>query len=99
MKKLLAMLLAGCMVFGMTACGGGEEMTTDAPPKTDAEIKAEYIQEIIDDMDAAEKAGQLIMADFRTNADGTGMTVLSEEAKDAISEYHRILHREVPDLR
>ena len=39
-------------------------------------------------MDAAEKAGQLIMADFRTNADGTGMTVLSDEAKKAIEEYH-----------
>ena len=87
MKKLMAILLAGCMAFGMTACGGSTE-TVDAPPKTPEEVKAEYIQSMIDDMDAAEKAGQLIMADFRTNADGTGMTVLSEEAKDAISEYH-----------
>lgn len=87
MKKLLAMLLAGCMAFGMTACGE-EKMTSDAPPKTEAEQKAEYIQEIIDEMSAEEKAGQLIMADFRTNADGTGMTTLSEEAKDTLSEYH-----------
>ena len=28
------------------------------------------------------------MTDFRTNADGTGMTVLSDEAKKAIEEYH-----------
>ena len=88
MKKLLAMLLAGCMAFGVAACGGGEEVTTDAPPKTEAELKAEYIQSVIDEMDVAEKAGQLIMADFRTNADGTGMTELSDEAKKALSEYH-----------
>ena len=87
MKKLLAILLAGCMAFGMTACGGSTE-TVDAPPKTPEEVKAEYIQSMIDEMDAAEKAGQLIMADFRTNADGTGMTVLSEEAKDALREYY-----------
>jgi len=87
MKKLLAILLAGCMAFGMTACGGSAE-TVDAPPKTPEEVKAEYIQSMIDEMDAAEKAGQLIMADFRTNADGTGMTVLSEEAKDALREYY-----------
>ncbi|WP_458408386.1 glycoside hydrolase family 3 protein [Anaerotignum sp.] len=87
MKKLLAILLTGCMAFGMTACGQ-EEQTVEAPEKTPEEVKAEYIQSMIDDMDAEEKAGQLIMADFRTNADGTGMTVLSDEAKDALSEYH-----------
>ena len=87
MKKLLAILLAGCMAFGMTACGG-EAVTEEAPPKTPEEVKTEYIQEIIDEMDVAEKAGQLIMADFRTNADGTGMTVLSEEAKGALREYY-----------
>ncbi len=87
MKKLLAILLAGCMAFGMTACGG-EAATEEVPPKTPEEVKAEYIQEIIDEMDAAEKAGQLIMADFRTNADGTGMTALSDEAKDALREYY-----------
>ena len=87
MKKLLAILLAGCMAFGMTACSG-EVATEEAPPKTPEEVKTEYIQEIIDEMDAAEKAGQLIMADFRTNADGTGMTVLSDEAKDALREYY-----------
>ena len=30
------------------------------PPKTPEEVKAEYIQSMIDEMDAAEKAGQLI---------------------------------------
>lgn len=83
MKKILAMLLAGCMMFSLAACGETETV----PVKEDVS-KEEYIQNIIDDMDAAEKAGQLIMADFRTNADGTGMTVLSDEAKDALQEYY-----------
>ena len=87
MKKLLAMLLTGCLAFGATACGESA-MTEDAPPKTEAEIKTEIIQEIIDDMTPAEKAGQLLMADFRQNTDGTGMTTLSEEAKEALAEYH-----------
>lgn len=87
MKKLLAMLLAGCMAFGLTACER-ESATEEAPPKTPEEVKAEYIQDIIDEMDAAEKAGQLIMADFRTNPDGTGMTSLSDEAKKTLQEYY-----------
>ena len=87
MKKILTMFLAGSMVVSLAGCGGAAS-TEDAPKKTPEEVKAEYIQDIIDNMDAEEKAGQLIMADFRTNADGTGMTVLSDEAKKAIEEYH-----------
>ena len=87
MKKLLAMLLTGCLAFGAASCGESA-MTEDAPPKTEAQIKTEIIQEIIDDMTPAEKAGQLLMADFRQNTDGTGMTTLSEEAKEALAEYH-----------
>ena len=83
MKKILAMLLAGCMMFSLAACGERETV-----PAKEEVSKEEYIQAIIDEMDAAEKAGQLIMADFRNNADGTGMTVLSEEAKEALSEYY-----------
>ena len=87
MKKLLALLLAGCLSFGLCACKEQTE-TTETPPKTEAEIKAEAIQTIIDEMTPAEKAEQLLMADFRQNADGTGMTTLSAEAKEAISAYH-----------
>ncbi len=87
MKKLLALLLAGCLSFGLGACKEQTE-TAETPPKTEAEIKAETIQTIIDDMTPAEKAGQLLMADFRKNTDGTGMTTLSAEAKEAISAYH-----------
>jgi len=87
MKKILAMLLAGCMTFSLAGCGGTVQ-TENATEKTPEEVKAEYIEKIIDEMTPAEKAGQLIMADFRTNADGTGMTVLSDEAKDALREYY-----------
>lgn len=87
MKKLLALLLAGFLSFGLAACREQRE-TAETPPKTEAEIKAEIIQTIINDMPPAEQAGQLLMADFRKNADGTGMTALSAEAKEAISAYH-----------
>lgn len=84
MKKRLAMLLAGSLLFGAAACGKDAEET----PKTAEVSKEEYIQGLIEDMDAAEKAGQLMMADFRTNADGTDMTILSDEAADALAAYH-----------
>ena len=84
MKKIVSILLTASMALGLTACGGAETK----PVARDEVSKEEYIQAIIDDMDAAEKAGQLIMADFRTNADGTGMTVLSDEAKQAMQAYH-----------
>ena len=51
MKKILAMLLAGCMMFSLAACGETETVSV----KEDVS-KEEYIQNIIDDMDAAEKA-------------------------------------------
>ena len=92
MKKLWTLFLAGTLLFGMTACGAPAAEEPAPPveevPKTAEEIKTEYIQGLLDDMDAAEKAGQLIMADFRTNADGTEMTTLSAEAKDALAAYH-----------
>ena len=40
MKKILAMLLAGCMAVSMAGCGS-EVKTEDAPDKTPEEEKAE----------------------------------------------------------
>lgn len=85
MKKLLALFVGGSLC--LSACGGQTEEAV-TPPKTAEEIKAETIQEIIDEMTPAEKAGQLLMADFRQNGDGSDMTVLSEEAKEAMKAYH-----------
>lgn len=76
-----------CMGLALSGCAAAET-PTKAVPKTAEEIKAEAIQEIIDGLSAEEKAGQLLMADFRQNADGTGMTVLSKEAKELIDAYH-----------
>lgn len=83
MKKKLASLLGLCLL--LSGCGG--EKTAEEPPKTEAQIKAETIAGIIEDMSPAEQAGQLLMADFRQNADGTGMTVLSAEAKETMAAY------------
>lgn len=58
------------------------------PPKTAEEMKQERIAEIIEDMTPEERAGQLLMADFRQNPDGTSMTVLSDAAREAIQTYH-----------
>lgn len=79
-----AFWLAGCLL--LSGCGGQQEAET--PPKTAEEMKQEKIAEIIEDMTPEERAGQLLMADFRQNPDGTGMTVLSETAKEAIQTYH-----------
>lgn len=82
-KRALAGLLC-CLLLG---AGCAKEEAPEAP-KTEAEIEAETIAARIADMTPEEKAGQLLMADFRQNADGTGMTVLSPEAAEAIRTYH-----------
>ena len=79
-----AIYLAGCLL--LTGCGGQQE--AEIPPKTAEEMKQERIAEIIEEMTPEERAGQLLMADFRQNPDGTGMTVLSDAAREAIQTYH-----------
>lgn len=79
-----AICLAGCLL--LTSCGGQQE--AEIPPKTAEEMKQERIAEIIEEMTPEERAGQLLMADFRQNPDGTGMTVLSDAAREAIQTYH-----------
>lgn len=76
--------LAGCLL--LTGCGGQQE--AEIPLKTAEEMKQERIAEIIEEMTPEERAGQLLMADFRQNPDGTGMTVLSDAAREAIQTYH-----------
>lgn len=79
-----AFWLAGCLL--LSGCGGQQE--AEMPPKTAEEMKQERIAEIIEDMTPEERAGQLLMADFRQNPDGTSMTVLSDAAREAIQTYH-----------
>lgn len=77
MLKKWAILYGIGLSLGLAGCGS-----------TQPESKEEVIQELIDGFSAEEKVGQLLMADFRQNADGTGMTELSAEAKKAIDAYH-----------
>ena len=77
MLRKWAILYGIGLSLGLAGCGG-----------TQPESKEEVIQELIDGFSAEEKVGQLLMADFRQNADGTGMTELSAEAKKAIAAYH-----------
>ena len=76
----LCLCMAGCGDVSETPAAGQE----DIPPLT----KEALIAEMIEEMAPEEKAGQLLMMDFRQNMDGSGMTVLSPEAAEAIADYH-----------
>lgn len=85
-RKILALAAGLCVC--MAGCGdtpgtpqAGQE---DVPPLT----KEALVAEMISEMTPEEKAGQLLMMDFRQNADGSGMTTLSPEAENAIAAYH-----------
>lgn len=84
LKKWVMLCGLGLSLSGCAAA----ELPKKEVPKTAEEIKAEAIEKIMDGFSAEEKAGQLLMADFRQNVDGTGMTVLSKEAETAIDAYH-----------
>ena len=48
MKKIIALLIAALMVFGLTACGGGAESTEESSAEPAAESSAEetaYLEE------------------------------------------------------
>ncbi len=79
---VMMLLLAGC----------GQTQNTEAEQEQAEEIqvdlKKETIKGILTDMTTEEKIGQMLMMDFRKNPDGTGMTVLSEDVKKKIAQYH-----------
>ncbi|MDD3393635.1 MAG: glycoside hydrolase family 3 protein [Anaerotignum sp.] len=88
MKRWLVGILIAVMCLGAGCGNKTEEQLQVEAPKTAEEIKQKTIQEMIGAMSTEEKVGQLLMADFRNNADGSGMTVLSEEAAEKIKQYH-----------
>ncbi len=51
------------------------------------EIVLSLAEQTLAQMTTAEKIGQLLMMDFRTNADGTGMTTLGESVATQIADY------------
>lgn len=88
MKRWIAGFLTAIICFG-TGCGNkAEEQTQVEVTKTAEEIRRETIQETIDSMTTEEKIGQLLMADFRNNEDGSPMTVLGGTETEKIKEYH-----------
>lgn len=85
---LFGFVLSGCTNATENATEQSSAQTEQEPVKTPEQIKAETINQILADMTIEEKVGQLLMMDFRKNADDTDMTVLSEEAAQQITDYH-----------
>ena len=70
MKKILAMLLALCMVFALCACGAKTEAPAAAPAETPAEAPAETPAEAPAEVPAEAPASADDIADEMTSADG-----------------------------
>ena len=85
---LFGFVLSGCTNATENATEQSSAQTEQEPVKTPEQIKAETINQILADMTIEEKVGQLLMMDFRKNADDTDMTVLSEDAAQQIADYH-----------
>lgn len=85
---LFGFVLSGCTNATENATEQSSAQTEQEPVKTPEQIKAENINQILADMTIEEKVGQLLMMDFRKNADDTDMTVLSEDAAQQIADYH-----------
>lgn len=90
MKKSVTALLAA--IVAMCAGCGQLEEAVEQPEvvveKTAAEWKEEAISEILENMTVEEKVGQMLMMDFRKNPDDSGMTVLTDDVAQKISDYH-----------
>ena len=94
-KKLLALLLAVVMVFGLVACGGGNSETeateaTQATEATESTGAAEVVYEDIDLADAVEHAdytsvyemiGSNITIDMVVEDEETGLATVEYEGK------------------
>ncbi len=87
MKKVLLCISMVCL-FGMTGCAKQEMQPVEPPQKTAQQIKTETIDKYIQQMSTEEMVGQMLMMDFRKNADDSDMTVLSKEAGKQIAKYH-----------
>lgn len=88
-KVNMVLLTVFLLIFMFAGCGGtGQDSSEVVPELTEEEKKAAWLDETIANMTMEEKVGQMLMMDFRTNADGTPMTELSEDAAEQIEEYH-----------
>ncbi len=87
MKKAL-LCIGMALLLGVTGCGKAETQTQEQPQKTQQQIKTETIDNCIQHMSTEEMVGQMLMMDFRKNADDSDMTVLSKDAAKQIADYH-----------
>lgn len=87
MKKVLFCMGMVCLL-GMTGCAKQEVQPINPPQKTAQEQKTETIDKYIQQMSTEEMIGQMLMMDFRKNADDSDMTVLSKTAGKQIAKYH-----------
>ena len=100
MKKLIALLLMGCMVLSLAACGGNTAAPTTAAtteaateaPTTEATTEATQSQEEIDQA-AADKVAELIDAIYvQTRNDNTdAQCVEAKAAWDALTDAQKEL--------
>lgn len=92
MKKRSLFRRGAALALAMALLGGcapkEAAVSEETAEKTPEEIRAEWIEETLEDMTTEEKIGQMIMMDFRNNDDGTPMTELSQEAAEEIAAYH-----------
>ena len=88
MKKGLALLLAGVMVLGMTACGAKEEAPADAaapePAKTEAPAKAETPAPAATDAAAPADSSSDVVADVN----GDGKITIGYISKNLVDPFH-----------
>ena len=100
MKKLIALLLMGCMVLSLAACGGNTAAPTTAAtteaateaPTTEATTEATQSQEELDQA-AADKVAELIDAIYvQTRNDNTdAQCVEAKDAWDALTDAQKEL--------
>ena len=97
MKKLIALLLMGCMVLSMTACGGNTAAPTTAPTAAATEVATEAAettqsQEEIDQA-AADAVAQLIDAIYvqTRNEDTDAQCEQAKAAWDALTDAQKEL--------
>ena len=98
MKKLIALLLMGCMVLSMTACGGNTAAPTTAPTAaateaaTEAAAETTQSQEEIDKA-AADAVAQLIDAIYvqTRNEDTDAQCEQAKAAWDALTDAQKEL--------
>ena len=98
MKKLIALLLMGCMVLSMTACGGNTAAPTTAPTAaateaaTEAAAETTQSQEEIDQA-AADAVAQLIDAIYvqTRNEDTDAQCEQAKAAWDALTDAQKEL--------